>query len=115
MFPVSTIATAIENEDLGSLQRLPGIGSRAAQKIVATLRGKVAATALLVDAGISEQGQTPPPSDARSEAIEALVTLGYRPTEAQDKVDAVLRQTPEAADDLQELMREVFKAQVSQE
>ena len=115
VFPVSTIATAIENEDLGSLQRLPGIGSRAAQKIVATLRGKVAATALLVDAGISEQGQTPPPSDARSEAIEALVTLGYRPTEAQDKVDAVLRQTPEAADDLQDLMREVFKAQVSQE
>jgi Holliday junction DNA helicase RuvA len=115
VFPVSTIATAIENEDLGSLQRLPGIGSRAAQKIVATLRGKVAATALLVDAGISEQGQTPPLSDARSEAIEALVTLGYRPTEAQDKVDAVLRQTPEAADDLQDLMREVFKAQVSQE
>jgi len=115
VFPVSTIATAIENEDLGSLQRLPGIGSRAAQKIVATLRGKVAATALLVDAGISEQGQAPPPSDARSEAIEALITLGYRPTEAQDKVDAVLRQTPETADDLQDLMREIFKAQVSQE
>jgi len=115
VFPVSTIATAIENEDLGSLQRLPGIGSRAAHKIVATLRGKVVATALLVDAGISEQDQTPPPSDARSEAIEALVTLGYRPTEAQDKVDAVLRQTPDAADDLQDLMREVFKAQVSQE
>ncbi len=115
VFPVSTIATAIENEDLGSLQRLPGIGSRAAHKIVATLRGKVVATALLVDAGISAQDQTPPPSDARSEAIEALVTLGYRPTEAQDKVDAVLRQTPDAADDLQDLMREVFKAQVSQE
>jgi len=115
VFPVSTIATAIENEDLGSLQRLPGIGSRAAQKIVATLRGKVAATALLVDAGISEQDQAPPPSDARSEAIEALITLGYRPTEAQDKVDAVLRQTPETADDLQDLMREIFKAQVSQE
>ena len=115
VFPVSTIATAIENEDLGSLQRLPGIGSRAAHKIVATLRGKVVATALLVDACISEQDQIPPPSDARSEAIEALVTLGYRPTEAQDKVDAVVRQIPDAADDLQDLMREVFKAQVSQE
>ena len=114
VFPVSTIASAIENEDLGSLQRLPGIGSRAAQKIVATLRGKVAATALLQDAGISEQGQTvAPASDARSEAIEALITLGYRPTEAQDKVDDVIRRTPEAADDLQDLMREVFKAQVS--
>ena len=114
VFPVSTIASAIETEDLGSLQRLPGIGSRAAQKIVATLRGKVAATALLQDAGISEQGQTPSPaSDARSEAIEALVTLGYRPTEAQEKIDDVIRRTPDVADDLQELMREVFKAQVS--
>ena len=114
VFPVSTIASAIETEDLGSLQRLPGIGSRAAQKIVATLRGKVAATALLQDAGISEQGQTPPPAaDSRSEAIEALVTLGYRPTEAQEKIDDVIRRTPDIADDLQELMREVFKAQVS--
>jgi hypothetical protein len=39
--------------------------------------------------------------------------LGYRPTEAQDKVDDVIRRTPEVADDLQDLMREVFKAQVS--
>jgi Holliday junction DNA helicase RuvA len=115
VFPVSTIASAIETEDLGSLQRLPGVGSRAAQKIVATLRGKVAATALLQDAGISEQGQTPPPADARSEAIEALVTLGYRPTEAQDKVEIAIRHAPEVADDLQDLMREVFKAQVSQQ
>lgn len=113
VFPVSTIASAIETEDLGSLTRLPGIGTRAAQKIVATLRGKVAATALLQDAGISEQGQTPPASDARSEAIEALVTLGYRPTEAQDKVEDAIRRNSEVVDDLQELMREVFKAQVS--
>jgi Holliday junction DNA helicase RuvA len=115
VFPVSTIASAIETEDFGALTRLPGIGNRAAQKIVATLRGKVAATALLQDAGIAEQGQTPPPSDARSEAIEALVTLGYRPTEAQDKVEVAIRHAPEVADDLQELMREVFKAQVTQQ
>jgi holliday junction DNA helicase RuvA len=114
VFPVSTIASAIETEDLGSLQRLPGIGSRAAQKIVATLKGKVAATALLQDAGTSsEPGKVVPASDARSEAIEALVTLGYRPTEAQDKVDEVIRRSPEVADDLQDLMREVFKAQVA--
>ena len=116
VLPVSTIASAIETEDFASLQRLPGIGTRAAQKIVATLRGKVAATALLQDAGISEKRQETavvPASDARSEAIEALVTLGYRPTEAQDKVDDVIRRSPETTDNLQDLMREVFKAQVS--
>ena len=115
VFPVSTIASAIETEDLGSLQRLPGIGSRAAQKIVATLRGKVAATALLQDAGISEQGHTPPPADARSEAVDALITLGYRPTEARDKVEEAIRRAPDVVDDLQALMREVFRAQVSQQ
>ncbi len=115
VFPVSTIASAIETEDLGSLQRLPGIGSRVAQKIVATLRGKVAATALLQDAGISEQGRTPPPADARAEAVEALVTLGYRPTEARDKVEEAIRGAPDVVDDLQALMREVFRAQVSQQ
>ena len=115
VFPVSTIASAIETEDLGSLQRLPGIGSRAAQKIVATLRGKVAATALLQDAGISEQGQTTPLADARSEAVEALVTLGYRPTEAQNKVEEAIRRSPEVIDDLQDLMREVFRAQLSKQ
>ena len=115
VFPVSTIASAIETEDFGALQRLPGIGSRAAQKIVATLRGKVAATALLQDAGISEQGHTQPPVDARSEAVDALVTLGYRPTEARDKVEDVIRRAPEVIDDLQALMREVFRAQVSQQ
>jgi len=69
VLPVSTIASAIETEDFASLQRLPGIGTRAAQKIVATLRGKVAATALLQDAGISEKRQETalvPASDARS-------------------------------------------------
>lgn len=115
VFPVSTIASAIETEDFGALQRLPGIGSRAAQKIVATLRGKVAATALLQDAGISEQGHTQPPVDARSEAVDALVTLGYRPTEARDKVEDAIRRAPEVVDDLQVLMREVFRAQVSQQ
>jgi len=115
VFPVSTIASAIETGDLGALQQLPGIGSRAAQKIVATLRGKVAATALLQDAGTSEKGHTAPPFDARSEAVEALVTLGYRPTEARDRVEEVILRAPEVTDDLQKLMREVFRAQVSQQ
>ena len=34
VFPVSTIASAIETEDLGSLQRLPGIGSRPRRRLL---------------------------------------------------------------------------------
>ncbi|MEX0761178.1 MAG: Holliday junction branch migration protein RuvA [Dehalococcoidia bacterium] len=115
VFPVSTIAMAIETEDVGTLTRLPGVGTRAAQKMIATLRGKVAATAMLRDEGTREPGRRAPIADARSEAIDALISLGYRPTEAQDRVDEALRRNADISDDVQELMREVFRGQMSQQ
>lgn len=116
VFPVSTIAAAIENGDTGLLNQLPGIGTRAAQKIIATLQGKVAATALLRDervpAGSRAIGSSPVTS-VQVEVADALVALGYRPAEAREQVDAAVRRNPDAAEDSQALMREVFRAQAS--
>ncbi len=119
VFPVSAIAGAIENGDTGLLNQLPGIGSRAAQKIVATLQGKVAATALLRDERVpatnGSNGTTPVSQIAsvQSEVVEALVALGYRPAEAKEQVDGAVRRNPDAAEDAQSLMREVFRAQAA--
>ncbi len=119
VFPVSAIAAAIENGDTGLLNQLPGIGSRAAQKIIATLQGKVAATALLRDQrvpatnGSNGAGPAAVPSTVQSEVTDALVALGYRPGEARDQVDQAVRRNPEAAEDAQSLMREVFRAQAA--
>lgn len=118
VFPVSTIAGAIENGDTGLLNQLPGIGARAAQKIIATLQGKVAATALLRDERVASvngsNGSAPSPAPSvQTEVIEALVALGYRPAEARDQVDGAVRRNPEAAEDSQSLMREVFRAQAA--
>ena len=79
VFPVSTIAAAIENGDTGLLNQLPGIGARAAQKIIATLQGKVAATALLRDERVSAtagaNGSPPAPAPSvQSEVVDALVS-----------------------------------------
>lgn len=116
VFPVSTIAAAIENGDTALLNQLPGIGARAAQKIIATLQGKVAATALLRDERVvsanGKNGATPLPS-VQTEVAEALIALGYRPAEARDQVDSAVRRNPDAAEDAQKLMREVFKAQAA--
>ena len=49
---VSTIARAIEQEDRAALTRLPGIGARGADKIIASLRGKVVAEASMHDGAI---------------------------------------------------------------
>ena len=119
VFPVSAIASAIEQGDTGLLNQLPGIGSRAAQKIIATLQGKVAATALLRDervavaAGGNGSHGAAPVGSVQSEVVEALISLGYRPAEAREQVDSAVRRNPESADDSQSLMREVFRAQAA--
>jgi Holliday junction DNA helicase RuvA len=115
VFPVSVIAAAIEKGDTGLLQQLPGVGARAAQKIIATLQGKVTATALLRDEVTARNGSAAvvPGSNVQREAVDALVSLGYRPAEAREQVEAAVRRDPDVAGDVQALMREVFRVQAA--
>jgi len=112
IFSVSTIAQAIEAEDVRVLQRMPGIGARAAQKMIATLKGKVVETAMLRDEGYDAPVQPVVGSGTgRDEAIEVLVNLGYRQPEAERDVDEALSANPELVRAPEELIREIFKAQ----
>ncbi len=115
IFPVSAIAQAIEAEDLTVLRRMPGIGDRAAQKIIASLRGKVTEWAMIEP---QLAGTQPTPITAiddaagqsREDAIEVLVNLGHRAADARENVDDVLLHNPDLAEDSQELIREVFRS-----
>ncbi|MEE8363908.1 MAG: Holliday junction branch migration protein RuvA [Dehalococcoidia bacterium] len=112
IFSVSTIAQAIESGDIRVLRRMPGIGERAAQKIVATLRGKVIETAMLRDEGYDTPAQPQATAlSGREEAAEVLVNLGFRPSEAKDQVDDALLRQPGLAEEPEELIREIFRAQ----
>ena len=112
----SNIALAIETEDVISLQKLPGIGSRAAQKIIATLKGKVTQTALYRNDNYDEvtlESSKKLSQTVVSEGIDALVSLGYRLPEAQRQVQEAVSRNSLCEDDLQELLREVFKSNIS--
>jgi Holliday junction DNA helicase RuvA len=82
---VSTIARAIEQEERAVLTRLPGIGARGADKIIATLRGKVVAEAAMHDSGIERpiDPRQAEPRRAAADAVESLVALGYSRGEAR--------------------------------
>lgn len=89
---VSTIARAIEQEDRAALTRLPGIGARGADKIIATLRGKVTAEAALQDAEVEQPVNL---DDLRHDrmaldAAEAIAGLGYARSEARRWVEEAL-------------------------
>ena len=104
--PVPTLAYAIETEDLVTLTLMPGIGQRGAQKIIATLKGKVAEAA-----GRSREialRRAPEPG-TRSDVVAVLVSLGYRETEAATMVDDVVRREPDLLDDPQGLLRVIFR------
>jgi Holliday junction DNA helicase RuvA len=96
---VSAIARAIEQEDRPTLTRLPGVGARAADKIIAALRGKVVAEAAMHDGGIDR------PVDARvieegrlaGDAVEAIVALGFPRPEARRRVEEARAADPSLA------------------
>ena len=79
--PVATIAAWIQGGDTKALTRLPGIGSRAAQLIVAELRGKIDEFVL--------GGAAPPAGDLagltqdQKDALEVLAAWGDPRLEAE--------------------------------
>ena len=82
--PAGEIARAIEEKDARFLVKLPQIGKRLAEQIVAELSGKVAAFATSYDA---KSPSIDKPMQRRStleeDAIAALMALGERRTDAE--------------------------------
>lgn len=72
------ILAAIEQDNLGFFQSLPGVGKKSAAKIIIELKGRITANR-----------ETTIPSGG-GELIEALLALGYRP----DEVQSVLGRLP---------------------
>jgi holliday junction DNA helicase RuvA len=107
--PIETIADAIERKDIALLRRLPGIGERTAEKIVAALRGKMGKYALLRTESPVAAAETS--EDFREEVIEVLTgQLGHRAAEARQMVERALQRNPTMAS-AEELFQEVYRAE----
>jgi holliday junction DNA helicase RuvA len=97
--PVAEIAAAIENNDLNLLKQLKGIGARTAQKIIATLSGKMAR--FVGDAPVTKAlagGTAAEVAGGRisEQVLEVLISqLGYKQVEARQLVAAALEGRPE--------------------
>jgi Holliday junction DNA helicase RuvA len=109
VFSVSTIANWIEAGDVSELTKLPSIGKRSAETIVAQLRGKVTEEALLADERFDKPEKPRPtgPSDIARDTIDALTALGYNRTEAERLVSQVEEESEPAS--VEEAIRAVFR------
>lgn len=69
------LAGAVKREDKEALQRAPGVGARTADRILVELKGKLEFV-LAAAPGL-------PGAEGRDEVLDALLALGYTPSEAR--------------------------------
>lgn len=89
-------AQLIEHEDYKTLTKLPGVGIKTAQRLVIEMRDKLDKDVLCGDVALPNStlkaGQlnvSAPSESPESEAVNALVGLGYKPAEASKMVKTV--------------------------
>ncbi|MFO7246502.1 MAG: Holliday junction branch migration protein RuvA [Thermaerobacter sp.] len=107
--PVGRIARAIEEGDAAFLARLPGLGRRRSQEVIARLRGKAAPYA--DEGGPAAGGAGTAAAAAADEVDEEVLTvllqLGYGQREAQRMLAETRARRPDLRDAGQ-LIREIF-------
>lgn len=83
-FPIDKLVTAITQGNVNLISTVPGIGKKTAQKLVIELKEKVAKAYALKpsEMTVGIPGDEPIISDA----ISALIALGYSPREARDAI-----------------------------
>lgn len=76
----AALARAIRGEEIGVLTAVPGIGRKTAERLVVELRDKLEAPA----AAPAREGGVLPKGDRFEDALAALASLGYTPSQARD-------------------------------
>lgn len=107
VLPIKEIATAVETKDSATLSRLPGIGPRLSEKIIAELHGKTTKFALSREQeplAVKEKPSTP----FADEALAVLTQLQYKPHEAQQMIQTALKSNPKV-DKVEDLITLIFR------
>jgi Holliday junction DNA helicase RuvA len=89
----------VMDKDVPTLMRLPGVGRKTAERLLVEMADRLPAESGSGSDGLTER------SDAETEAHNALLALGYKPTEAV----GMLKQLDTARLGVEELIREALR------
>ncbi len=103
--PVTFIAGAIEEGDVGFLNRLEGIGKQKARQIIASLQGKVGRFALLKEEAVKEESHQV--NEIVQEAKQILKRLQYSSKEIDRMIKNVLAHKPQV-ETIEELLNQIY-------
>ena len=87
------LVQCIGDNDTAMLSKIPGIGKKTAERLIVEMRDKLGQLSTVsVGATSSAMPMSNPLADlppAQQEAVQALISLGYKPSEAQKAVSKV--------------------------
>ena len=91
---VSVFQRCVQYEDVAMLVKIPGVGKKTAERLIIEMRDRVHSD------NVTElpKGRSVP-EDAKSEAVDALIALGYKPAEVT-KLVARLDTEDKSAEDI---------------
>ena len=100
------LSSAIRTEDFSRLTKLPGIGKKTAERICLELKDKMPFVPEEMDNPLQKPEKT---SDNQqvADTVSALVNLGINRTNAENAVQKVIQDTPEAS--FEELVRQALR------
>jgi Holliday junction DNA helicase RuvA len=90
VYDAPTLRQALADGDVTALTRVPGIGKRGAERLVLELRDKIGRLGAS-PAATAVNGHT-----VRGPVVEALVSLGFAAKQAEEAIDKVMANEPEA-------------------
>lgn len=107
--PIKEIARAIETSDLETLKRLKGIGARTAQKIIASLKGKMEKFVLIRED--QPRAAHPASEDFIQQVLDVLVVqLGHKVMDAKRMINEALERNPNLTSP-EALFEEVYRGE----
>ena len=100
---VDEFSRLVQAGDITAITRIPGLGKKTAERIVVALRDRVSDLGAGAALGLSRGSVA---GDPTSEAVAALLQLGYKPAEAS----RMAQKAAEDGDDAEAIIRKALKS-----
>ncbi len=95
---IDMIKSAIVSEDPSVFTKVSGIGRKTAERVIVELKGK-----------LKDEASSAPVAREHSDALDALIALGYREQEARDALKSVPKDTANLQDKIKIALKSLSK------
>ena len=106
----TSFARCVQRDDISSLVALPGVGKKTAERLLVEMRDRLKDWILELDQAQPANSPAGSGREMLAEAESALVSLGYKPTEASRAVSAV---SDDGIKSSEELIRRALQSMVN--